>query len=109
MSYIVRPTVRALVDVDRHYEWIGQIDPNLAKRWYEAFYDALARVRSNPYTSGLAYENRAFDEEVRHLLFGLDKRRRYRALFVIRDDEIVLLRVRGPGERPIGPGDIDEA
>jgi hypothetical protein len=56
-----------------------------------------------PLSCGLAFENPDFDEELRHLLFGNHPKRRYRALFTVRGDEIIILAVRAPGERPIDP------
>lgn len=38
--------------------------------------------------------------------FGPQPRRRYRALFTIRGDEVVILPIRAPGERPVEPEEI---
>jgi hypothetical protein len=59
-----------------------------------------------PFSCGLAYENPRFAVEVRHLLFGIHRKRRYRALFTIQGDEVVILAVRAPGEKPINPDEI---
>jgi hypothetical protein len=40
------------------------------------------------------------------LLFGVQPRRRYRALFTVSGDEVILLTIRAPGERPITPEDL---
>ena len=39
-------------------------------------------------------------------LFGIHPKRRYRALFAVRGDQVVVLAIRAPGEQPVGPGDI---
>lgn len=72
------------------------------------FFEALARLETMPLSCGLAYENRFFREEIRHLLFKIHKGRPYRALFTVRDDEVRIIAVRAPGERPIRPADLDE-
>lgn len=59
-----------------------------------------------PLSCGLAFENPNFPEEIRHLLFGSNKKRRYRALFTVRGDEVVILAVRAPGEKSVSPEDI---
>jgi hypothetical protein len=53
--------------------------------------------------AALAYENPSFSEELRHLLFGIHPKRKYRAIFIIRGDEVVILAIRAPGEKPISP------
>jgi hypothetical protein len=56
----------------------------------------------------LAYENPDFPEELRHLLFKLSKKgRKYRALFIVREDVVKVLTIRAPGERPVRPEDIE--
>jgi hypothetical protein len=51
----------------------------------------------------LAHENLSFSEELRHLLFGIHPKRKYRAVFTVRDDVVVILAIRAPGEKPIDP------
>jgi hypothetical protein len=41
------------------------------------------------------------------MLFGTRRGRTYRVLFVIRGDVVQILCVRGPGERPVKPEDIE--
>ncbi len=107
MSFRSRMSARASADLDDILAWLSESSTEAAQRFSDLFEAALDRVEARPYTCGLAFENDAFDEEVRHLLFGPRKKRRYRALFVIRGDEVVILRLGGPGQPPIGPGDVD--
>ncbi|OJW22007.1 MAG: hypothetical protein BGO49_14585 [Planctomycetales bacterium 71-10] len=104
MSYEIKLTRRALDDLDRLAgESRAEID-HLTRR----FFEALARLEAMPLSCGLAYEDRLFREEIRHLLFKVHKGRSFRALFSIRGDAVWVLAVRGPGERPIRPEDLDD-
>jgi plasmid stabilization system protein ParE len=107
MSFRVEVTARAHADLIRLTAWLVERSPEAAERISARFYEALPRLEMHPLTCGLAYENLDFREEIRHLLFEVAKRRVYRALFVVRGDQVKVLAVRGPGERPIEPADID--
>lgn len=106
MTYRIRATEAARADLDRHLGWLARRAPEIAERLAQRYHDAQNRLRMMPYSCGLAYENRWMDEEVRHLLFWVDPRRKDRALFVVREDEVVVLAVRAPGERPVEPGEL---
>jgi hypothetical protein len=71
------------------------------------FYESLSRLESNPFSCGLAYENRYFPREVRHLLFEVWKGKPHRALFIIQDDVVKVLCVRGPGEQSVKAKDVE--
>ncbi len=106
MTYRVEPTAQAEADIDRIFDWIFERSPEGARRWYEAFCKSAARLESNPLSCGIAPESDDFPEEVRQMLFRTRHGRTYRALFVIRGDVAHILCVRGPGERPVKPEDV---
>jgi len=107
MTYRVQPTAQAEADIDRIFAWLSERSPDGARRWYESFWDSAERLKSSPQSFALAPEDDEFDEELRHIFFSTRRGRIYRALFVIRDDVVQILCVRGPGERPVKPGDIE--
>lgn len=107
MTYRVEFSARARANLVRVVRWLGERSPEAADRLTDHFEAALTRVEANPFSCGLAFENGSTDEEIRHLLFG-PKGRKYRALFALRDDEIILLAIRAPGERPVAPPDLDD-
>jgi len=107
MTYRVHLTAQAEADIDRIFDWLFQRSPEGARRWYEAFWESAERLKSNPLSSALAPEDDGFPEEVRQMLFKTRQGRTYRALFVIRVDSVHILCVRGPGERPVKPEDIE--
>jgi plasmid stabilization system protein ParE len=107
MTYRIRPTARSEADVQRLYDAIaGRHGADAAWRWYEGYTRAVRRLVTMPLSCGLAYEASSSDREVRHLLFGPDPKRRFRALFTVRGDEVVILAIRAAGERPVDPGDL---
>jgi plasmid stabilization system protein ParE len=108
MSYRILPTAGAEADIERLYASITERSgEELARRWYEAYTSAVERrLLKMPFSCGLAYENPAFPEELRHLLFWTHPKRKYRALFTVRGDEVVILAIRAPGEKPVKPDDI---
>jgi plasmid stabilization system protein ParE len=106
MTHRLRVTDGADADPDRLLGALAGRSPEAAARLAQRYYDALARLRTMPLSCGLAHEAPHFAEELRHLLFGLPGGRKYRALFVVRGDEVVVLAIRAPGEEPIGPEDL---
>jgi plasmid stabilization system protein ParE len=106
MSFRVRLTANAAADFERRLTDIGERSAAFADRLNDEFEKGLLRVRDFPYSCGLAYENSSFSEELRHLLFGIRPKRKYRALFVVRGDEVVIVAIRAPGEKPVNPEDL---
>jgi plasmid stabilization system protein ParE len=106
MSYRVRLTNGAVADFEQRLATLAERSPDAALRLNDRFEDALVRLRDFPLSCGLAFENGMFAEEIRHLLFGPGRKRRYRALFTVRGDEVVILAIRAPGERPVGTDEV---
>jgi hypothetical protein len=77
-----------------------------ADRLSARFFESLFHLEANPFSCGLAYENRHFVDEVRHLLFDASKGQTYRALFTVQGDVVRILCIRAPGEKPVRPRDI---
>ncbi len=106
MTFHVVVLDRARLDLDRLYDWIAASSPKGAERWLAQFEKAAATLGINPFVAPLVPESKSFDIEIRHILFRTKYGRTYRAIFTVVDDEIRILRVRGPGQPPIRPGDI---
>ena len=106
MGFRVRLTRDAEADFERRLTTLAERSPEAARRLNVRFEKALLRLREFPLSCGLAYESPAFPVEIRHLLFGSPPKRRYRALFMIRGDEVVILAIRAPGEAPVQPRDV---
>jgi plasmid stabilization system protein ParE len=107
MNFRVELTAEAYADLDRLMTWLEERSlPEAADRLSARFYKALDRLESRPFSCGLAYENRYFREEIRHLLFEVWKGKPYRALFIVQADLVKILCIRAAGEKPVKPKDI---
>jgi plasmid stabilization system protein ParE len=106
MSYRVVVLARARRDVDRIYDYIAENSPKGAHSWLSQFEKATKTLETNPYVAPLAPESKSFDIEIRHIMFRTKYGRTYRAVFTVVDDEVRILRVRGPGQPPVRPADI---
>lgn len=99
---------RARRDVDRIHDWIAEGSRDGARSWYLAFWEACQRIIDAPESFSLADEFQEGGEHaVREFLFKTRRGRTYRGLFVIVGDEVVVLRVRGPGQPPLMRDEID--
>lgn len=108
MSFQVELTAGAYADLEQRMSWLAERSSmDVADRLSARFYECLSRLESNPFSCGLAYENRYFKDEVRHLLFEVLKGQIYRALFTIEGHVVRVLCIRAPGEKPVRPRDID--
>jgi plasmid stabilization system protein ParE len=106
MSFRVRILPRAANDLDRTISWIEKRSVEGAKRWFSAFDAAVNRVLRNPESYSYAAENDDLDMELREFQFKTRKGKVYRAVFQIRDDEVCILRIRGPGQADITESDL---
>ncbi|MFI5460541.1 MAG: type II toxin-antitoxin system RelE/ParE family toxin [Isosphaerales bacterium] len=102
-----RPFARARQDFDEIVAWIFERSPQGADRWVTRFEEALARLEENPFVAPIAAESEELREEVRHILFRTRAGRTYRALFLVAGEEVRILRIRGAGQKPSRPEDIE--
>ena len=110
MTYHVRPLARAQLDVDCILDFIRNKKgaPHGASLWLEAYQEAVVNLAKNPLAYGFAPENRHVGYDLRQVLFRTRHGRTYRILFAVVDNEIRILRVRGPGQRPLRRTEIGE-
>jgi plasmid stabilization system protein ParE len=106
MSYQVEISKRAETDLDRVLATLAESSPKASLRLARSFWKGVQRLRAYPHGCGLAYEFRYFSEELRHLLFFANARKKYQALFVVRESAVHILCIRAPGQKPVKPQDI---
>lgn len=108
MTYRVRPLRRAKQDIDATLNWIANIRkaPKGAVAWLNAFEEAAAKIADFPENYGLAPEDELDERELRQFLFKTRHGQKYRGIFTIQNEEILILRVRGPGQADLEPGDL---
>jgi plasmid stabilization system protein ParE len=106
MNYQVRLTETAEADYEERLSSLAERSPEAARKLHSRYLTALERVRTRPLSCGLAYENIYFPGELRHLLFWAYPNRKYRALYIVRGDQVVILAIRAPGEKPVKRDDL---
>lgn len=108
MSYRIRTMRRAQEDFISILEWIANVRhaPDGAAALIDAYDKAVESVSTWPESFGLAPEDDFDDRVIRQFPFKTSHGRPYRGLFTIRDEEVVILRVRGPGQADLEPGDL---
>jgi plasmid stabilization system protein ParE len=104
MTYEVVMTGRAERDLRAAAEWIAASAPEAALRWLDGFRKAIGRLQSNPEMCGYARENGVFPLELRQLAYG--HKRNYRAIFTIREAQVVVLAIRHAARADLEPGDL---
>ena len=69
MKFAVEISDHAYADVQVILEWIAERSPAGARRWYEAYQAALARLEIDAGQHPLAAESNWFPQEVRQIFF----------------------------------------
>jgi plasmid stabilization system protein ParE len=106
MPFAVILLRRAQADVDRIYQWLSTRSATGASHWYAAFAACIAELRRDPHSCAAAPESQRLRLNVQQRLFKTRHGRTYRVLFLIANDEVRVLRVRGPGQSPVKRRDI---
>lgn len=107
MNYRVILLSRAMNDVQVIFDWIDERSSKGARSWYDAFQAAWKSLESNPERHAVANESRDVGQEFRELLFRTAHGKRYRLLFKIAGAEVIIYRVRGPGEPLVHREDLN--
>lgn len=79
-------------------DWIAEQSPSGAQQWYLALKKALDRLRSDPERFPIAPESRHFNVKIQDAVFRTRRGLPYRILFTLRDSDVQVLFVRGPGQ-----------
>ncbi len=93
MTYHVRISAQAYLDLDEILEWISRRAPVSAARWQAAILESIESLDQNPQRYEIIEEAQKLGQEVRHYLFG-KRRNVFRVLFTIDGDTVVVRHVR---------------
>ena len=93
MRYEVTVTAQAAGEAEEAYFWVLARSPAGAVRWWNGLEAAVLSLEEMPARCPLAPEDPGFQEEIRELLYGR-REHRYRILFTIRGDTVVVLHIR---------------
>lgn len=106
MKFTVYELPKATADKRHIFGWIFGRSPRGAASWLDAYDNMVARLRMAADTLPMALENHELDLEARQVLFKTKRGRIYRAVFHIDGNDVYVLRIRGPGQAPILPGEL---
>lgn len=94
-QYKISIAPEAAKEIENIYLYIAKDSPNNAAGWYFAIYDKIQTLKDFPTRFPIAFENRYYDYEIRHLIIG-----NYRVLYRIQDRNVQILHVKhGAQER----------
>jgi len=94
MKYEVEVADQAQIDAEEAYLWILERAPgDRATRWWNGLEKAVLSLEHMPARCPLAPEDSEFEEEIRELLYG-KRQHRYRILFTIRAQTVIILHIR---------------
>lgn len=95
MTYLVRMLPRAKLQlVNAATWWADKRSLEQAVQWLDGFEAALQLLANNPEDWPLAAECVAVPFQIREMTFGLGRRKTHRAIFEIRQHEVIIFAVR---------------
>lgn len=97
----------AFEDLRRNARWWAEHrSPEQALRWYEGFLAELESLAGHPEHYPLARENVKLPYELRELHYGLGPHPTHRAVFTVRPDAVLVLRIRHAAQADLTPDDL---
>jgi plasmid stabilization system protein ParE len=109
MKFHVKALHKAEADIRSITSYLYERSPQGASAWLDAYGQARRRLATSADRCGQAEENEHFDIDVRQALFKTRRGRICRLLFTIVGNEVRILRIRGPGQAPVVPEDLDSS
>ena len=107
MTFRVSLTAAAKRDIRHILNGISERSKSGAETWYRRWSETLTRLSEQGDTLGLAPEDEDHDETIRQIIFRTRRGLPYRALFLVRGNDLFVLRVRGPGQDLVAPADLN--
>jgi plasmid stabilization system protein ParE len=98
MAFEVVLLRQAQADFDNILAWFTEKAPNSLHKWFDSYERILNRLEHDPLAFTLAPEDEVLKSSIRQALFWTGGGYVYRLLFVIADNEVRVLHIRGPGQ-----------
>jgi len=86
--------------------WAEHRSAEQAFRWLEGFEAVLQSLAEDPERHGLAPESERFPFVLRQVVYGLGSKPTHRAVFRIREGEVIVYGIRHLAQRDITPEDV---
>ena len=96
-----RLLTHAVRELREFHSWLGARSETGAARWLDSFEKASELAVQNPLAMPLAPENSLVRYDVRQFVFKTARGRRYRAIFTVQENELLVLHIRGPGQEAL--------
>jgi len=106
MSDHVKVLTLAREDVRETLEWLSARSPKGAKAWLDALEACTERIAVSPTGFSTAPESQELPFKVQQAFFQTKNGRRYRVLFLVQESQVLVVRIRGPGQRPVRAKDL---
>ena len=103
--YRIEITEQAIADADMAYEWMNEhISIEYAEKWYQGLFKQMETLKRLPGRCPIARESVRFPEEIRELVYGKTRHKhKYRILFTIRGEDVVILYVYHSSREELNP------
>lgn len=95
-----------MADFRHMHAYISRRSPQGAERWREAFEAAAESVARRPESGGLAPEDGLARSELRQMSFKTKHGLTYRFVYSVEERELIVLRLRGPGQPPLEADEV---
>lgn len=106
-NYRIRIQPRAVADLDFIIGWIYDKSPRGAAALLAAFEKAQIGLKRSPEAYSIAPESEVLGVELRQAFFKTRKGNTYRMIVKLNPDEVQILRIRGPGQPPLTPSELN--
>ena len=106
MSFEVVFTDEANAQALQIQDWIAERSVEGAISWQKALQFAVGKLRERGSGFSLAAESPQFSEPLYQIFFKTRRGLTYRGLFVVRDQTVFIVSVRGYGEDLVSPLDV---
>lgn len=100
---------RAESDFGSILAYIEQRSGTGARSWRDAFESRVALLAQQPLSGGQAAEDELAEIEIREVFFKTHHGLPYRIVYTFLGDEILILRIRGPGQPPLAKDEFPPA
>lgn len=108
MKFVVVVLSAAQADADAIHAWLAERSLQGATNWREAYRNALTGLCQDALQHVFADERRRVNRDLRQKQFKTHRGRIYRLIYLIVENEVRILRVRGPGQSSLDADDLCE-
>lgn len=106
MAFRVELSRRAEQDLRTIVGWLSSLSITGAKTWLDRWDELLIDLESKADTCSPAPESSEDRETLFQEIFKTRKGKKYRVLFVMRNDQVLITNIRGPGQDLLEPEDV---